>query len=105
MSGLAPARFGELAGFLAGYATGHAADFDGRPAEVPLPQFIRYGVEDLRVMYMETRMREQPDEAGDDRQRWLLGSTALGVLLRTLRDRMDASDDPKIKAAAAGIAR
>jgi hypothetical protein len=29
----------------------------------------------------------------------------LGVLLRTLRDRMDASDDPKVKAAAAGIAR
>lgn len=105
LSGTAPAQFGELARFLADYAAGAASDYAGRPAGVPLLQFIRYGVEDVRVMYMETRMRAHPEEASDDRQRWLLASTALGVLLRTLRDRMDASDDPKVKAAAAGIAR
>lgn len=105
LSGIAPAQFGELARFLAGYAAGAAFDYAGRPAGVPLPQFIRYGVEDVRVMYMETRMRTYPEEASDDRQRWLLASTAFGVLLRTLRDRMGASDDPKVKAAAAGIAR
>jgi len=104
-SGVDPAQFGALVRFLEAYARGEAADYAGRPADVePLP-FIRYGIEDLRVLYMETRMGEQPDEASDDRQRWLLGSTALGVFLRTLRDRMEASDDPKTKAAALGIAR
>ena len=105
LSGVAPEQFGELARFLAGYVPGGDADYGGRTPDVPLLQFIRYAVEDLRVMYMETRMHEFPGEASDDRQRWLLGSTGLGVLLRTLRDRMDASDDPKVKAAAAGIAR
>lgn len=105
LSGVAPERFGDLARFLAGYMPSEDVDFAGRPPDVSLLQFIRYGVEDLRVMYMEARMQALPEEASDDRQRWLLGSTALGVLLRTLRDRMEASADPKIKAAAAGMAR
>jgi hypothetical protein len=105
LSGVPAARFGELARFLAGYAAGEVADYPARPADMPLLQFIRYGIEDLRVMYMETRMSERPGEASDDRQRWLLASTALGVLLRALRDRMDASADPAVRGAAAGIAR
>jgi hypothetical protein len=101
-----PARFGEMVRFLQAYAGGDgAADFDGRPAEISQLQFIRYAVEDLRVMYAEARMLEHPNDEADDIARWLLGSTALGVLMRALRDRMDASDDPKIKAAAAGMAR
>jgi len=104
-SGVPPARFGELARFLAGYVPGAATEFGDRPPEVPLLQFVRYAVEDLRVMYVELRMHERPDETSDDLQRWLLGSTALGIVMRTLRDRMEASDDPKIKAAAPGMAR
>jgi hypothetical protein len=105
LCGVAPEHFGELAHFLAGYMPGDETGYAGRPPDVPLLQFIRYAVEDLRVMYMEARMQTHPDEASDDRQRWLLASTALGVLMRTLRDRMEASDDPKFKAAAAGMAR
>jgi hypothetical protein len=104
-SGISPARFGELARFLAAYEPGSDADFAGRPPEIPVLQFVRYGVEDLRVLYMETRMCDFPDEASDDRQRWLLASTALGILLRALRDRFEASEDPKVKAAAPGMAR
>jgi hypothetical protein len=105
-SGVEPVQFGAMVRFLEDYAAGNdAADFAGRPPEVPVLQFIRYAVEDLRVMYAETRMREHPEEAADDLQRWLLGSTALGVFMRALRDRMDASTDPKVKAAALGIAR
>ncbi len=105
-SGVPPAEFATLVAFLQTYAGGDdGADCVVRPPETSLPQFIRYGVEDLRVMYMETRMREQPEESSDDRQRWLLGATALGVFMRTLRDRMAASADPAIKAGAFGIAR
>jgi len=105
-SGVAPAQFGAMLAFLQAYAAGDdAADYAGRPAEVSQVQFLRYAVEDLRVLYLETRMHEQPDESSDDRLRWLLGSTALGAFMRVLRDRMDASEDPKVKAGAAGMAR
>jgi hypothetical protein len=105
-STVAPAEFVNMVRFLQAYAGGEdAADFSGRPAEISQLQFIRYAVEDLRVMYLETRMREEPAESGDDSARWLLGSTALGVFMRALRERMEASDDPKVKAGAAGMAR
>ena len=72
---------------------------------MPVPLFIRNCVEDLRVMYAEARLQTHPGESSRDRQRWLLGSTALGVMIRKLRDVMDASDDPKVKAVAFGLAR
>jgi hypothetical protein len=105
LSGVPPSQFAGMARFFAAYEPGGTTEYPGRPAEIPVLQFIRYGIEDLRVMYLETRIAEHPNESGDDSARWLLGSTALGILMRTLRDRMDASDDPKIKAAAAGMAR
>src|SRR5207237_1322474 len=46
------------------------------------------------------------DVAADVRvARWFWGKTAAGQLLRRVKDRLDASDDPKWKAAAFGIAR
>jgi hypothetical protein len=37
--------------------------------------------------------------------RWFWAETAMGQLLRRVRDRLDASSDPADKAAAFGIAR
>jgi hypothetical protein len=37
--------------------------------------------------------------------RWFWSETAVGQLLRRVRDRLDASDDPRFKAAAFGVAR
>ncbi len=100
-----PKDYGALARWLARYAAGEVSDFPGRPAELELLAFIRLAVEDLRVMYARDRMQTLPDESSDDRQLWLLGATAFGVFLRTLRDYLEASDDPKVKAAGFGIAR
>jgi hypothetical protein len=46
-----------------------------------------------RVIYAEARLPTHPSESSRDRQAWLLGSTTLGVMIRELRDVMDASDD------------
>ncbi len=100
-----PKDYGALARWLVRYAAGEESDFPGRSAELELLAFIRLAVEDLRVMYARDRMQTLPDESSDDRQLWLLGATAFGVFLRTLRDHLEASDDPKIKAAGFGIAR
>jgi hypothetical protein len=105
LSKIPPQRFRGVVRFLEAYVADPSADMDGRPADLAVPLFIRNCVEDLRVMYVEARLQTHPGESSRDRQQWLLGSTALGVMIRKLREVMDASDDPKVKAVAFGLAR
>lgn len=100
-----PPRFRGIVRFLQAFLTEDAADSPDRPADIDVPTFIRLCVEDLRVLYIEARLQTHPHEPSADRQRWLLGSTALGVFLRQLKARMEASSDPTMKAGAFGIAR
>lgn len=105
LSRVPPQRFVEFVRFLQDDVAGSESDAFERPPDLARPQFVRYGVDDLRRMYMDVRMRTHPEESSDDRQRWFLGRTALGAFLRELRDHMNASEDPLTKATAAGIAR
>jgi hypothetical protein len=105
LSKIPPQRFRGVVRFLEAYVADPSADMGGRPPDMTVPLFIRNCVEDLRVMYAEARLQTHPGESSRDRQRWLLGSTALGVMIRKVRDVMDASDDPKVKAVAFGLAR
>jgi hypothetical protein len=98
-------RFRGVIRFLEAYADGGPADMRERPPEVPLPAFIRACADDLKAMYYEARLMLQPESTGEDVARWFWGETATGRLLRRVRDRMDASEDPREKAAAFGIAR
>jgi hypothetical protein len=105
LSKVPPQRFRGVVRFLEALLTDQTADSDERPTDMPKPMFIRTSLEDLRVMYSEARLQTHPHESSQNRQRWLLGSTALGLMLRRLRDTFDASDDPQLKALAFGIAR
>lgn len=105
LSKVPPQRFRGVVRFLEAVLTDQTADSDERPADMPKPLFIRTSIEDLRVMYSEARLQTHPDESSEERQRWLLGSTALGLMLRRLRETFDASADPQLKALAFGIAR
>jgi hypothetical protein len=105
LSKVPPQRFRGVVRFLEALLTDQTADSDERPADMPRPMFIRTSLEDLRVMYSEARLQTHPQESSQDRQRWLLASTALGFMLRRLRDTFDGSDDPQLKALAFGIAR
>ena len=80
-------------------------DVAGRPADVPLPAYIRWSADDLKTLYYESRMVARPTAGGEEIARWFWGETAAGRLLRAVRDRLDASDDPRWKAAAFGVAR
>ncbi len=60
---------------------------------------------DLKALYYEGYMAMKPGAGGDEIARWFWGETAMGQVLRRVRDRLDASDDPRWKAAAFGIAR
>lgn len=105
LTNIPPQRFRGVVRFLEAFVSDPSADMPERGAETPVPLFIRNCVEDLRVMYAEARMQTHPLESSADRQRWILAETALGVLARNLRDAMEASQNPQVKAAAFGIAR
>jgi hypothetical protein len=105
LSGLPDARFDDVARFLQQFADGADADMAERPAAVVLPAFIRWCADDLKTLAFEGYMAMNPEAGGDEIARWFWGTTAVGQLLRRVRDRLDASDDPRWKAAAFGIAR
>jgi hypothetical protein len=104
VSGVAPVRFRGVVRFLEAFVKGEDRDLPERGG-TPLPLFIRYCADDLRVLYLEARLVMKPGEAQADTQRWFWGETALGSFLRTLRDVMNHSDDELMRGCAYGIAR
>ena len=105
LTGIPAVRFRGVVRFLQKFADGEDSDMDERPREMPLPNFIRYCADDLKAIYYEGYMAMKLSAGGDQIARWFWGETAAGQLLRRVRDRLDASDDPRWKTAAFGIAR
>ena len=99
------ARCPDVVRFLERFANGEDADMTERPSGVSVAAFIRWCADDLKAMYFEARMATKPSAMGDELARWFWGETAAGQMLRRVRDRLDASDDPQWKAAAFGVAR
>jgi hypothetical protein len=105
LTGIPPTRFRGVVRFLEGFADGQQVEHDERPSDLPLPSFIRYCADDLKALYYEGYMAMKPGAGGDEIARWFWGETAMGQVLRRVRERLDASDDPRWKAAAFGVAR
>jgi hypothetical protein len=105
LSGVPATRFRGVVRFLQSFAAGEDADMEERPTDVPLPNFVRYCADDWKTLYFEGRMAMKPSAGGDEIARWFWAETAAGQVLRRVRDRLDASDDPRWKAAAFGVAR
>ena len=98
-------RFRGVIRFLEAYATGEDTDYDGRPADVGVPQFIRYCVDDLKAFYYEARMEQRPGMDDGTLHDWYWGETAMSGLIVKLAETMDQSDDPAVKAIPRGLAR
>ena len=105
LSGVAAPRFEEAVRFLQTFANGADTDMAERPTAIPLPGFIRWCADDLKTIAFEGYLATTPAAGGDEVARWFWSATAAGQLLRRVRDRLDASDDPAWKAAAFGVAR
>jgi hypothetical protein len=105
LSGVAVERFEDAVRFLQRFAAGEDADMPDRHAAVARPGFIRWCADDLKAIAFEGYLALTPEAGGDEIARWFWSATAAGQLLRRVRDRLDASDDPQSKAAAFGVAR
>jgi hypothetical protein len=86
------------------FAAGETVEAPGGqpPCRCPL-----HSLSDRRsqALYWEGYMALKPAASSDEITRWFWGETALGQLLRRVRERLDAAGDPASKAAAFGIAR
>jgi hypothetical protein len=105
LAGIPATRFRGVVRFLEEFAGGQDADMTERPPDMPLANFIRYCADDLKSLYFEGHLAMKPAAGGEEIARWFWGETGAGRLLRRVRDRLDASADPRWKAAAFGIAR
>ena len=105
LSGVSAEELPRVVRFLKGFAAGEDADRPEGARDVPLPGLVRWCADDLKTLYFEGYMAMKPAAGGDEIARWFWSETAAGQLLRRVRDRLDASDDPRWKAAAFGVAR
>ena len=86
-------------------SAGEDADLRERPTDVPMPQFIRYCADDLKAFYCEARMAQRPQVSEMELHRWFWGETAVAQLIRSVAQRMTATDDPALKYFAYGLER
>jgi hypothetical protein len=105
LCGVPATRFRGVVRFLQAFAQGEDTDMEERPVAVPLPGFIRYCADDWKTLYFEARLTMKPVATGDDVARWFWSETAAGQVLRRVGKRLEASEDPRWKAAAFGVAR
>ena len=105
VSGVPQRRFRGVVRFLEGYTAGEDTDYDGRPDDVGVPQFIRYCVDDLKAFYYEARMEQRPGSNDTEIHEWYWAETAMSGLIVKLAEAMNQSEDPAVKAIPYGLAR
>ena len=101
LSGIPQRRFRGIVRFLEAYAAGEEEDMKERPADVPLEQFIRFCVDDIKAFLYEARMTQRHDGTPEALHQWFWKETEMSRLVVKVADRMRATNEAK----AFGIAR
>ena len=105
LSGIPQRRFRGMIRFLQDFAKGEEPDMKERPADVPLPQYVRYCVDDLKAFFFESRMAQRPQDSEPELQTWFWGDTAGGQLVAAIAKYMVDTGDEAMARVATGIAR
>ena len=105
VTGIPQRRFRGIIRFLEAYAQRDDADMDERPADVSVPQFVRYCADDLKAFCYEARMAQRPDASETDIHTWFWGETAVGALIDSITQRLNATGDARLQATAYGLSR
>lgn len=105
ITGIPQRRFRGIIRFLEAYAASDDADMDERPADVSVPQFVRYCADDLKAFCYEARMAQRPGDSETEIHSWFWGETAVGALIDSITQRMNATGDTQLQATAYGLSR
>ena len=105
LSGIPQRRFRGAIRFLEEYAQNGGADMKERPEDVSIPQFLRYGVDDLKAFYYEARMAQRSSATEEEIHTWFWGETSISKLIRDVAQRMNDTGDAELKSFAHGLAR
>ena len=105
VTGIPQRRFRGIIRFLEAYAERDDADMDERPADVSVPQFVRYCADDLKAFCYEARMAQRPNDTEADIHTWFWGETAVGSLIASITQRLNSTGDAKLQATAYGLSR
>ena len=105
VTGIPQRRFRGIIRFLEAYAQRDDADMDERPADVSVPQFVRYCADDLKAFCYEARMAQRPGDSEADIHTWFWGETAVGALIDSITQRLNATGDARLQATAYGLSR
>ena len=105
LSGIPQRRFRGMVRFLQSYARGEDSDIESRPSDIPVHQYIRYCVDDLKAFTYEARMEQRPASTETELHTWFWGKTAAGRLVSDLAQRMKDSGDSDLERIANGLAR
>ena len=105
LSGVPQTRFRSVVRLLEQYVAEGALNEMEHPEGVTVLQHLRYVCDDLKAFYREAFLAQYPDADGARVESWFWHETAMGDLIRRVRDRVKASDDPYAQAIAFGISR
>ena len=105
VTGIPQRQFRGIIRFLEAYAESDDADMDDRPADVSVPQFVRYCADDLKAFCYEARMAQRPNDGEEDIHRWFWGETAVGALIDSITQRLNGTGDARLQATAYGLSR
>ena len=105
VTGIPQRRFRGIIRFLEAYAASDDADMDERPADVSVPQFARYCADDLKAFCYEARMAQRPNDSEPEIHNWFWGETAVGALIDSITQRLNATGDSALQATAYGLSR
>ncbi len=105
VTGIPQRRFRGIIRFLEAYAERDDADMDERPADVSVPQFVRYCADDLKAFCYEARMAQRPDASETEIHTWFWGETAVGALIDSITQRLNSTGDARLQATAYGLSR
>ena len=105
LTGVPQTRFRGVVRLLEQYVADGSLDEMAQPEGVTALQHLRYLCDDLKAFYREAYLAQHPDADGARVDVWFWRETAMGDLIRRVRDRVKSSDDPYAQAIAFGISR
>lgn len=103
LTGVPSTRFRGLVRLLEGYASGE--EIEAPTPDLSAAQYARFACDDIKAFFREARMEQYPAENGPQIDAWFWQQTAMGALMRRVRDRMLASGDRQVEMLSYGIYR